>query len=232
MVKLESDCHYFAAKFSRNRFNDWRPGPICLSAAPGILPRGESGACDASGRNCVRKSHVNERINRCAHSSVATQLRSVVQAALAVAILLVASTALVPAVSARADSQAVPAAVSAAARMRISAWRYAMRQRGKPYIWGGTGPFGFDCSGLVYAAYRASGLILPRTTFEMLDSWILVRISKSQARRGDLAFFGPGHVELYDWGPWTYGAEHTGSPIGFHRMNAYWHPTMYFRIRL
>jgi cell wall-associated NlpC family hydrolase len=120
----------------------------------------------------------------------------------------------------------------AAVRLRLFAWRWALRQRGKPYIWGGTGPSGFDCSGLVYAAYRAAGLRLPRTTYEMLGSWHLVRIPKRLARRGDLAFFGSGHVELYGWGPWTFGAETAGTLIGFHRMNAYWHPTMYFRIRI
>ncbi len=117
-------------------------------------------------------------------------------------------------------------------RMRLTVWRFALAQRGKPYAWGGTGPYGFDCSGLVYAAYRAAGIMLPRTTYEMLGSWRLARIPKSEAQRGDLAFFGTGHVEIYDWGPWTLGAEQAGTVVGLHRMNAYWHPTMYFRIRL
>jgi peptidoglycan DL-endopeptidase CwlO len=115
--------------------------------------------------------------------------------------------------------------------MRLHAWYFALSQRRKPYIWGGTGPFGYDCSGLVYEAYLAAGIRLPRTTYEMLDSWRLVRIPKSQARRGDLAFFGTGHVELYVLGPWTFGAQEPGTVIGFHRMNAFWHPTMYFRVR-
>jgi cell wall-associated NlpC family hydrolase len=123
-------------------------------------------------------------------------------------------------------------AVIATLRMRLTVWKYALAQRGKPYIWGAAGPAGFDCSGLVYAAYRAAGILLPRTTYEMLGSWRLVRIPKWQARQGDLAFFGTGHVEIYDYGPWTLGALHTGTLVGFHRMNAYWHPTMYFRIRL
>jgi cell wall-associated NlpC family hydrolase len=156
-------------------------------------------------------------------------LRSGVQAALAAMVLLLASVGLAQPSPARAE--VVSAAVSAA-RMRMAVWRYAMRQRGKPYIWGGTGPAGFDCSGLVYAAYRASGVVLPRTTYEMLGNWHLVRISKAQARRGDLAFFGSGHVELYDTSNWTYGAEETGTLIGFHRMSVFWHPTMYFRVRM
>jgi len=169
-------------------------------------------------------------------------------AALAIAITILTlpapppSTATANAVTAAGTTRADPTPAGgghigakrlpAAVHLRLLAWRWALRQQGKPYIWGGTGPYGFDCSGLVYAAYRAAGLLLPRTTYEMLDSWHLVRIPKRLARRGDLAFFGTGHVELYDWGPWTFGAETTGTLIGFHRMSAYWHPTMYFRIRI
>src|SRR5580704_10558491 len=81
-------------------------------------------------------------------------------------------------------------------RLRLDAWNFARRQRGKPYKWGGVGPRGFDCSGLVWSAYRRAGVMLPRTTFEMLDSHALIRITWRQARRGDLAFFGREHVEL------------------------------------
>lgn len=115
--------------------------------------------------------------------------------------------------------------------MRLAVWHFALNQRGKPYMWGGTGPAGFDCSGLVYAAYLSRGIRLPRTTYEMLHSWRLVRIPKSSAKRGDLAFFGTGHVELYGWGNWTFGAADAGTRIGYHLMNAYWHPTMYFKVR-
>ena len=41
-------------------------------------------------------------------------------------------------------------------------------QLGKPYIWGDTGPVGFDCSGLVMMAYRAAGISIPRTTFQQV----------------------------------------------------------------
>jgi peptidoglycan DL-endopeptidase CwlO len=134
--------------------------------------------------------------------------------------------------SASASSGAAHMSKAARARrLRRNAWRYAMRQHHKPYIYGGTGPAGFDCSGLVYASYRSRGVHLPRTTYGMLASRHLVRVRKSKARRGDLAFFGSGHVELYDHSNWTYGAAHSGTKIGYHRMNRWWHPTKYFRVR-
>jgi cell wall-associated NlpC family hydrolase len=166
------------------------------------------------------------------------RLRAPVRVFLVAAVLVIASVGLTRPAPARA---AVTTAATAAARssaaavskqhLRRNAWRYALRQRRKPYIWGGIGPRGFDCSGLVYASYRSRGVKLPRTTYAMLDSRHLVRIRKSQARRGDLAFFGSGHVELYDHGNWTYGAADAGTRIGYHRMNSFWHPTMYFRVR-
>lgn len=131
---------------------------------------------------------------------------------------------------AAAETAAARAAV-ARRRLRLHVWRYALHQHYKPYIWGGTGPHGFDCSGLVYAAFRSRGVHLPRTTGGMLGSWHLIRIRKSHARRGDLAFFGSGHVELFDHGLWTYGAAHAGTTIGYHKMSRWWHPTMYFEVR-
>jgi len=114
---------------------------------------------------------------------------------------------------------------------RHLAYEYALRQRGKGYCWGGTGPSCYDCSGLVYAAYRHVHIRLGRTTHDMLRSGRLIRISRDRARRGDLAFYGTGHVELYDRGHVTFGAHDYGSPIGYLRFNRYWHPTAYYRVR-
>ncbi|MFG1684909.1 NlpC/P60 family protein [Nonomuraea sp. NPDC049269] len=80
---------------------------------------------------------------------------------------------------------------------------FALAQRGKPYLWGGTGPDAFDCSGIIYAAYRAAGLLIPRTTF---GQWPFgVKISQGEEQAGDLVFFNagpgtgpdsPGHVGM------------------------------------
>lgn len=157
---------------------------------------------------------------------MAGRLRTPARVLLVAAVLLVTPLGLT-------RPTAVRAAVSVTAsskKLRLTAWRYALHERGKPYVYGGTGPYGFDCSGLVYASYRSRGINLPRTTYGMLHSRHLIRVRKSQARRGDVAFFGPGHVEFYDRGHWTFGAADAGTRIGFHRMSRFWHPTMYFRV--
>lgn len=112
-----------------------------------------------------------------------------------------------------------------------AAYIWAEHQAGKPYVWGGTGPLGFDCSGLVQSAYSAEGINLPRTTYDMLSSPLLRRISPRNIRKGDLAFFGSGHVELVAGGGKTYGALHTGVPIWWHNSSQFWHPTEFFRVR-
>jgi cell wall-associated NlpC family hydrolase len=164
-------------------------------------------------------------------ASGATSVALAAPAPAQAAVTAAASTGAAHAASDRSVSAQQASRARRARRLRVHVWRYAMHQHNKPYIYGGTGPHGFDCSGLVYASYRSRGVHLPRTTYGMLGSWHLVRVRKSKAHRGDLAFFGSGHVELFDHGHWTYGAAHSGTRIGFHKMNRWWHPTRYFRVR-
>jgi len=111
---------------------------------------------------------------------------------------------------------------------RLLAYRWAARQAGHPYVYGGTGP-GFDCSGLVMMAYRHAGIRLPRTTYEMLASPKLVRVI--HPRMGDLAFYGTGHVELFRrWG-YTFGAHDYQLPVGLIHYGHGWKPTAFYRVR-
>jgi len=83
---------------------------------------------------------------------------------------------------------------------RAVAW--ALAQIGAPYVWGGETPgVGFDCSGLVQAAYRVAGVALPRVAQTQYDATTKVAPGSALVP-GDLVFFGSGptgidHVGLF-----------------------------------
>ena len=88
----------------------------------------------------------------------------------------------------------------------------ALQYLGVPYLWGGTTPSGFDCSGLVMYVYAQLGISLPRTTYSQWDA--TEPISTSQMQPGDLVFFdGLGHVGIYIGGGEFVNAPHTGTVV-------------------
>jgi peptidoglycan DL-endopeptidase CwlO len=110
-------------------------------------------------------------------------------------------------------------AISAPNQVVATAIGYAEQQLGKPYLWGGTGPDAFDCSGLVMMAYRAAGVDIARTSEQQ---WATeARVPASQVQPGDLVFFAgadgtprsPGHVGLVIGGGKMIEAYATGFPI-------------------
>lgn len=113
------------------------------------------------------------------------------------------------------------------------AWDYARGKNHDAYVWGATGPRSFDCSGLVVAAYRSIGIHLPRTTEEMLASKRFRRIPASWARRGDLVFYGSGHVEFWTGHHESFGALNPSAGVGWHHWvsDSGWHPTAWLRVR-
>lgn len=68
---------------------------------------------------------------------------------------------------------------------------------GRPYVWGSTGPSGFDCSGLMVWSYRQAGVALPRTSQAQRHAG--QRVSLSEARPGDLVTYrsDASHVGMY-----------------------------------
>jgi peptidoglycan DL-endopeptidase CwlO len=98
---------------------------------------------------------------------------------------------------------------SAAAQQAIA---FARAQIGDPYLWGGTGPDQWDCSGLTMMAYRSAGVSLPRTAAQQATVGLHVS-DMVDLEPGDLVFFGSPihHVGLYVGDGLMIEAPHTGA---------------------
>lgn len=88
-------------------------------------------------------------------------------------------------------------------------------QKGKPYVWGATGPNAFDCSGLTQYVYKQLGRWLPRTTDQQYAA--TVHVARSAKQPGDLIFFGaPGgmyHMGIYAGNGYLWHAPETGRTV-------------------
>jgi len=93
---------------------------------------------------------------------------------------------------------------------------YAQAQLGTPYLWGGGTAAGFDCSGLVQAAYHAAGLELPRTAQQQYDAGPRLP-GAAPIEAGDLVFFGSPtdvtHVGIVAADNQMIDAPHTGAVV-------------------
>lgn len=93
--------------------------------------------------------------------------------------------------SSQAVSQAPTGSTSTTSTASASAsaiTSYALTFLGVPYVWGGTTPSGFDCSGLVQYVYSHFGINLGRTTYT--QQYAGTKISVASAQAGDLYFWG------------------------------------------
>jgi peptidoglycan DL-endopeptidase CwlO len=91
---------------------------------------------------------------------------------------------------------------------------FATAQLGCPYVFGGTGPCarGYDCSGLVQAAWAYAGVSIPRDTYEQWAA--LTHIPMSQLQPGDLIYFnGESHVAMYVGGNMIIDAPQPGQNV-------------------
>jgi cell wall-associated NlpC family hydrolase/exonuclease VII small subunit len=93
----------------------------------------------------------------------------------------------------------------------------AMQYLGTPYVWGGSSPGGFDCSGLVAYAYAQLGVSLPHNAAAMFSYG--TPVSSSDLQAGDLVFFsGLGHMGIYIGGGQFIHAPHTGDVVKISNM--------------
>ena len=158
------------------------------------------------------------------------------------AAVALAAAALVPGAAViTAAAPAAQASVSAAvtssyggSRAGNAALNWAERHAaGCWYSYGGSSCSpGYDCSGLVMEAFgHGAGIWLPHSTYAMLANRHLHWIPLSQARRGDLMFYGSGHVEINTvWYHQTFGAHDWGQRVGWTTWGPWWYPTAAYRV--
>jgi cell wall-associated NlpC family hydrolase len=89
--------------------------------------------------------------------------------------------------------------ITRASTIALNLTRSAMRFIGVPYVFGGTGSYGFDCSGYVQHVFALLGIHLPRTADAQ---YYAGRTTGGRILAGDLVFFqtytaGPSHVGIY-----------------------------------
>jgi cell wall-associated NlpC family hydrolase len=116
-----------------------------------------------------------------------------------------------PAAAARQPARARPhsaPAPAASGGKAAALLRTALSLVGTPYVWGGTTPSGFDCSGFVWYAYNRIGIAIPRTADVQFAAG---RPVAGDPAPGDLVFFqtydfGASHVGLYIGNGWFVNA--------------------------
>ncbi|MBB6120909.1 C40 family peptidase [Nocardiopsis algeriensis] len=133
------------------------------------------------------------------------------RASLLLAVLL-ASASAAGAAPASAHPQAARGLPSATVERAIDA---AESQKGAPYVWGGSGPGGFDCSGLVQWSFAQAGVDLPRVADAQTRAG--TRIGYSSAERGDILYWSDGgsayHVAIYLGNGRMIDAPHSGEQV-------------------
>ena len=103
------------------------------------------------------------------------------------------------------------------------ALQFAFAQVGKPYLYGGTGPGSYDCSGLTQAAWRTAGVEIPRTTWTQWSWGASRRVPLDKLQPGDLLFSkGLGHMGMYAGNGKMVHAPQTGDIIKVVDLDDYW----------
>jgi cell wall-associated NlpC family hydrolase len=98
-------------------------------------------------------------------------------------------------------------------------WAYAKctAQPPVPYVYGGTGPNGYDCSGLTGQAWLNGGKVtIPRTSQDQYAALHVPNLTEAQLEPGDLIFYEgvpPGHVTMWLGGGQMAEAPHTGTNL-------------------
>jgi cell wall-associated NlpC family hydrolase len=104
----------------------------------------------------------------------------------------------------------------------------ALQYLGVPYVWAGSTPQGFDCSGLVQYVFGQLGISLPHNTVAQWHDPAAVSVPQDQLLPGDLVFFnGLDHVGIYIGSGYFVDAPHTGTDVRIDSLTEGWYAARY-----
>ncbi len=176
-----------------------------LSAAVDSAELARTGARDAQQRAAAATGEAERLVAELAERESAAQ-RQVSDARAHYRSLSAADKATL---AAPGDTSAVAVPAGAAG----AALRFALDQRGEPYVFGSNGPDSWDCSSLTQAAYRAAGVSIPRTTYT--QATVGRAVSRAEVQPGDLIIYyaGQSHVAMAVDGVRAVHASTEGVPV-------------------
>lgn len=123
-------------------------------------------------------------------------------------------------------SSARVALIDAATSQRDRIVTEALRHRGTPYVWGGSTPAGFDCSGFTSYVYAKFGVKMAHSTYTQYDAY--ERVARKNLLPGDLVFFsGVGHVGIYIGNGKMVHSPRSGKSVEVVRINSSWYGRTY-----
>ena len=109
----------------------------------------------------------------------------------------------------------------------------AAQYLGLPYVYGGSTPRGFDCSGFTMYCYKQLGISLNRTANDQQKNG--TPVDRSQLMPGDLVFFGSGnyatHVGIYVGNDTMIHSPRTGKSIEYTSISSSWYTSRYIGAR-
>jgi cell wall-associated NlpC family hydrolase len=119
-----------------------------------------------------------------------------------------------------ADAGTIVAGSGSSRKRAKAAVATGRRYVGVPYVWGGSTPSGFDCSGFIQYVYRKHGVPLPRTSRQMAHAGQRISPSIANLSEGDLMLFRGrngviNHVALYAGRNRILHSSSSGQGVGF-----------------